>query len=214
MRRILVAEDDLALRELYRIWLEHDGCDVVACADGREALDALERGLVLDAAVLDVDLPFVDGLSVCSYLHGRDASIPIVIVSGIDDVNPPRSRAGATDVLAKPCAREALLGALAGACTGAAPTRRSGLRQATAGIRQDHALWSVGAPSPRRPEVVSTLGKRGGDLQVSLKKLCRGELERDPGDRCGRCATASAERRRIAADTDYLVAAQRRRRSS
>ena len=114
MRRILVAEDDLALRELYRIWLEHDGCDVVACADGREALDTLERGLVLDAAVLDVDMPYVDGLSVCSYLHGRDASIPIVIVSGIDEMRPAALAAGATDVLVKPCAREELLGALAG----------------------------------------------------------------------------------------------------
>jgi CheY-like chemotaxis protein len=114
MRRILVAEDDLALRELYRIGFEHDGCDVVACADGREALDALERGLVLDAAVLDVDMPYVDGLSVCSYLHGRDASIPIVIVSGIDDMRVAALAAGATDVLAKPCTREELLGALTG----------------------------------------------------------------------------------------------------
>ncbi len=109
MRRILVAEDDLALRDLYRIWLEHDGCEVVACADGREALDALERGLVLDAAVLDVDMPYVDGLSVCSYLHARDASIPIVIVSGIAELRSAAFAAGATDVLAKACAREELL---------------------------------------------------------------------------------------------------------
>jgi CheY-like chemotaxis protein len=114
MRRILVAEDDSALRTLYGIWLEHDGCDVVACADGREALDALERGLVPDAAVLDVDMPYVDGLSVCSYLHGRDASIPIVIVSCLDEIRPAALAAGATNVLAKPCTREELLGALAG----------------------------------------------------------------------------------------------------
>lgn len=112
MRRILVAEDDLALRELYRIWLEHDGYDVVACADGREALDALERGLVLDAAVLDIDMPYVDGLSVCSYMHGRDASTTIVIVSGIDELRPAALAAGATAVLAKPCAHDELLGAL------------------------------------------------------------------------------------------------------
>ena len=121
MRRVLVAEDDRSLRELYRIWLEHDGCDVVVCADGRDALDALERGLVLDAAVLDVDLPYVDGLSVCSYLHARDASIPIVIVSGIDELQAAAHAAGATDVLAKPFAREELLGALA---AGSSPALR------------------------------------------------------------------------------------------
>ncbi len=115
MHRVLVAEDDTALRRLYGIWLVHDGYDVVSCADGREALDALERGLVVDAAVLDVDMPYVDGLSVCRYLHARDASIPIAMVSGIDHLGSAALAAGATALLTKPCAREDLLGALAGA---------------------------------------------------------------------------------------------------
>ena len=115
MHRILVAEDDPALRALYVIWLEHSGYDVVACADGREALAALERGYTPDAAVLDVDMPYVDGLSVCRYLHARDAGVPIVVVSGVDELRRAALAAGASDVLVKPCRREQLLAVLAGA---------------------------------------------------------------------------------------------------
>ena len=114
MNRILVAEDDAALRALYVVWLEHAGCDVVACANGREALAALEGGLAPDAAVLDVDMPFVDGLSVCRYLHARDAGVPIVVVSGVDELRRAALAAGASDVLVKPCLREELMAALAG----------------------------------------------------------------------------------------------------
>jgi CheY-like chemotaxis protein len=115
MSRILVAEDDFALRQLYRVWLEHAGYDVTEAADGREALAELQRGLAPDGAVLDVDMPFVDGLSVCRYLHARDASIPIVVVSGIEDLRPAALAAGAAVTLVKPCTHVGLLGALAGA---------------------------------------------------------------------------------------------------
>jgi CheY-like chemotaxis protein len=115
MNRMLLAEDDAALRTLYVIWLEHAGYEVVACADGREALAALEGGLAPCAAVLDVDMPYVDGLSVSRYLHARDENVPIVVVSGVDDIRGAALAAGASDVLVKPCGREQLLAALAGA---------------------------------------------------------------------------------------------------
>jgi len=114
MRRILVAEDDPALRFLYGIWIDAGGGEAVVAADGREAIGRLERGPLPDAAVLDVDMPFVDGLSVCRYLHARAPTIPIVVVSGIEDVRPAALAAGANAVLAKPCGRDDLLGALAG----------------------------------------------------------------------------------------------------
>jgi two-component system, OmpR family, response regulator MprA len=114
MQQVLLAEDDSALRLLYALWLQHAGCEVVACADGREALAALERGFAPDAAVLDVDMPYVDGLSVCRYLHARDPHASIVVVSGVDDARCAARAAGASDVLVKPCRRDELLAALAG----------------------------------------------------------------------------------------------------
>ena len=102
MARILVAEDSAALRLLYALWLEGDGHDVVAVTDGRAAIDSLERGRIPDAAVLDVEMPYVDGLSVCSYLRMRAPAIPIVIVSGVEGVRAAALAAGASTVLAKP----------------------------------------------------------------------------------------------------------------
>jgi CheY-like chemotaxis protein len=111
MARILVAEDDAALRRLYTIWLESAGHEVTEAADGREAIAHIERR-VPEAAVLDIEMPFVDGLSVARYLHARDARASIVIVSGVDGVRAEALSAGAAEVLAKPCDRAALRAAL------------------------------------------------------------------------------------------------------
>ena len=113
MRRILVAEDDTALRVLYRLWLEHAGYVVLDVPDGGAAVEVLERGPLPDAAVLDVDMPRVDGLAVSRYLHARAPMIPIVIATGMDNIAADAHAAGATVVLAKPFAGEELLMALA-----------------------------------------------------------------------------------------------------
>jgi two-component system, OmpR family, response regulator MprA len=112
MHKVLVAEDDPAIRLLYRLWLESDGYDVRIASDGREAIMLLELERLPDAAVLDVDMPYVDGLSVCRYLRMRGVDLPIVVVSGLEDVADTARLAGATRVLAKPCDRDELLGAL------------------------------------------------------------------------------------------------------
>jgi CheY-like chemotaxis protein len=103
MDRILVAEDNASLRLLYAIWLESGGFDVTVVADGRAALQALERRPLPDVALLDIEMPFVDGLSVCRYLHALDPSVRIVVVTGVEDARADALAAGASDVLRKPC---------------------------------------------------------------------------------------------------------------
>jgi CheY-like chemotaxis protein len=112
MDRILVAEDDAALRLLYTIWLESAGFDVTPVADGRAALEALERRPLPDAALLDVEMPFVDGLSVCRYLHALDPSVRIVVVTGMEDARRVALTAGAADVIRKPCDRGQIVAAV------------------------------------------------------------------------------------------------------
>lgn len=112
MDRILVAEDDAALRLLYSIWLESNGFDVTAVADGRAALEALERRPLPDAALLDIEMPFVDGLSVCRYLHALDPSVRIVVVTGVEDARADAFAAGASDVLTKPCDPAQIVGSV------------------------------------------------------------------------------------------------------
>jgi CheY-like chemotaxis protein len=112
MDRILVAEDDAALRLLYMIWLESAGFDVTQVADGRAAIEALERRPLPDAALLDVEMPFVDGLSVCRYLHALDPSIRVVVATGVEDARADALAAGAADVLRKPCDRGQIVAAV------------------------------------------------------------------------------------------------------
>ena len=113
MRRILVAEDDPALRALYRLWLEHAGYVVVDVPDGGAALDLLEQGPLPDAAVLDVDMPRVDGIAVCRYLHARAPGIPVVMATGMDGMAGEALAAGTASLLPKPFDGDELLTALA-----------------------------------------------------------------------------------------------------
>jgi two-component system, OmpR family, response regulator MprA len=128
MRSVLVAEDNPALRGLYRLWLEGEGFLVTEAADGREAIRLLEAGPLPDAAVLDVDMPYVDGVSLCRYLRLRSRTMRIVIVSGVRPVAPE-----ANAILAKPCSHEQLLAALVpgwkreGAAGRARARRRAGV---------------------------------------------------------------------------------------
>ena len=66
--RILLAEDDLALRKMLRLNFEKEGWFVLEAPNGEEAL-RLARQNRLDAAVLDVMMPKLDGLAVCRSLR-------------------------------------------------------------------------------------------------------------------------------------------------
>ncbi len=68
MTRILVVDDETALVDLVRSYLEHEQYEVLTAVDGRTALD-LARTAQLDLVVLDVMLPVLDGIEVCRQLR-------------------------------------------------------------------------------------------------------------------------------------------------
>ena len=68
MTRILVVDDEAALVELVRSYLERAQYEVLTAADGRAALD-LARTAQPDLVVLDVMLPILDGIEVCRQLR-------------------------------------------------------------------------------------------------------------------------------------------------
>jgi two-component system response regulator MprA len=107
--RVLLAEDEPALRLLYELWLKSDGFDVIAAADGREALAQVDDRGAPDVAVLDVLMPHVDGLEVCRRLRRLDDSMPIVLQTALDDIEIAAANAGATEVIPKPAGRAELL---------------------------------------------------------------------------------------------------------
>jgi two-component system response regulator MprA len=125
--RILVVDDERAVRDSLRRALELEGYDVELAADGAEALHRLEANGQPDAVVLDVLMPGVDGLEVCRRLRGKGNGVPVLMLTARAEVENRVAGldAGADDYLAKPFALEELLARL-----------RALLRRATAGAEE------------------------------------------------------------------------------
>ena len=111
--RILVVDDDRAVRESLRRSLSFNGYSVNLAEDGVEALEAITNERP-DAVVLDVMMPRLDGLEVCRQLRSTGDDLPILVLTARDSVSERVSGldAGADDYLPKPFALEELLARL------------------------------------------------------------------------------------------------------
>jgi two-component system, OmpR family, response regulator MprA len=107
---ILVVDDDFAVREALDRALRANGFDVQLAGDGREAFDVLDAAPV-DAVVLDVLMPGLDGLAVCRTLRRSGNRVPILMLTAREAVADRVAglEAGADDYLVKPFALEELL---------------------------------------------------------------------------------------------------------
>ncbi|GAB3870622.1 response regulator transcription factor [Kibdelosporangium lantanae] len=112
--RILVVDDDRAVRESLRRSLQFNGYQVEVASDGQQALDAIGSGSRPDAMVLDVMMPRLDGLQVCRQLRSSGDDLPILVLTARDLVSDRVAGldAGADDYLPKPFALEELLARL------------------------------------------------------------------------------------------------------
>jgi two-component system response regulator MprA len=108
--RILVVDDDRAVRDSLRRSLAFNGYQVELANDGQAALDAVLAQRP-DAMVLDVMMPRLDGLEVCRRLRGGGDDLPILVLTARDAVSDRVAGldAGADDYLPKPFALEELL---------------------------------------------------------------------------------------------------------
>jgi two-component system, OmpR family, response regulator MprA len=109
--RILVVDDERAVRESLRRALELEGYEVELAADGREALDRLALEPEPDALLLDVLMPEVDGLEVCTTLRRGGSRLPVLMLTARAEVENRVEGldAGADDYVTKPFALEELL---------------------------------------------------------------------------------------------------------
>ena len=78
--KVLIAEDDRAVRESLARAMRLEGYEVVAANDGAAALESV-RADSPDIAVLDVSLPAVDGLTVCRVLRSEGNTLPILMLT-------------------------------------------------------------------------------------------------------------------------------------
>jgi two-component system, OmpR family, response regulator MprA len=109
--RILVVDDERAVRESLRRALELEGYETELAGDGRDALERLQAGAEPDAVILDVLMPGLDGLEVCRRLRGTGSRLPVLMLTARDEVENRVAGldAGADDYVTKPFALEELL---------------------------------------------------------------------------------------------------------
>ena len=111
--KILVVDDERAVRESLRRALELEGYQIELAADGQEALQLLESTSEdqPDAVILDVLMPSVDGLEVCRRLRRSGNRVPVLMLTARDEIENRVAGldAGADDYVTKPFALEELV---------------------------------------------------------------------------------------------------------
>jgi two-component system response regulator MtrA len=100
--RILVVDDDIALAEMIGIVLEGEGFETAFCADGSEALEAF-RASKPDLVLLDLMLPGLDGIEVCSQIRAESGTPIIMLTAKSDTTDVVKGlESGADDYMVKP----------------------------------------------------------------------------------------------------------------
>jgi two-component system, NtrC family, nitrogen regulation response regulator NtrX len=108
--RILVIDDEAAIRDSLRMTLEYEGYEFVGAATGQEGLALAERESP-DLVLLDVKMPGMDGLEVLDRLRGMNDGVPVVVISGHGTISTAveATKKGAFDFIEKPFASDRVL---------------------------------------------------------------------------------------------------------
>ena len=104
MKRVLVVEDEASIREMVALNLKMAGWEVVEASSAERALELMHHGEICDAALLDIMLPGMDGLSLCETIRRENNEIGIIIVSakGQESDKIRGLSIGADDYITKP----------------------------------------------------------------------------------------------------------------
>src|SRR3954449_12431593 len=110
--RILVVDDETAIREAIRMTLEYEGYRIDEARSGQDGIDKATRTAApYDAILLDIKMPVLDGIEVLENLKEQHVPSPVIMVSGHGDVHTAVecTKRGAYDFLEKPLNRDKLL---------------------------------------------------------------------------------------------------------
>src|SRR5436189_5435170 len=108
--RVLVIDDEAAIRDSLRMTLEYEGYEFVGAATGQEGLALAERESP-DLVLLDVKMPGMDGLEVLDRQRGMNDGVPVVVISGHGTISTAveATKKGAFDFIEKPFASDRVL---------------------------------------------------------------------------------------------------------
>jgi two-component system NtrC family response regulator len=123
--RLLLVEDDVAMRDLLQEDLEQAGYSIVTAADGRQALDyILSKEEVIDLLITDVKMPGLKGDELLAVARVNRAETPVIIITAFGSAREAAElmRRGAFKYLTKPFDSRTLLAVVAQALAGRSPT--------------------------------------------------------------------------------------------
>jgi putative two-component system response regulator len=102
-KKILVVDDEKAIRESISDYLEDNGCSTSVAANGLEALEIFKTDLP-NAVIVDLNMPGMNGFEVIDHLKKKNPEIPIIVLSGVGIIDQAVEaiRMGAWDFLPKP----------------------------------------------------------------------------------------------------------------
>jgi two-component system, NtrC family, nitrogen regulation response regulator NtrX len=105
--RILVIDDEAAIRDSMKMILEYEGYEFVGAANGQEGLTLVEKASP-DMVFLDIKMPGMDGMEVLGRIKSTNETLPVVIVSGhaTIDTAVEATKKGAFDFIEKPLSRD------------------------------------------------------------------------------------------------------------
>jgi two-component system nitrogen regulation response regulator NtrX len=108
--RVLVIDDESAIRDSLRMTLEYEGYEFIGAATGQEGLVLAERESP-DLVLLDVKMPGMDGLEVLDRLRSMNEALPVLVISGHGTISTAveATKKGAFDFIEKPFASERVL---------------------------------------------------------------------------------------------------------
>ena len=132
MKRILICEDEAAIRSFVVINLRHAGFEVYEAVSGVQALDIFSRELDIDVVLLDVMLPGIDGFEVCRRLRLQDRRVGIIMLPALPRASERINglTLGADDYVSKPFSSAELMARIEALC------RRIALGSVSDGYRE------------------------------------------------------------------------------
>ena len=115
MAKILVIDDDGAMRTVLGLMLKRAGHDATLYANGRLAMTSIDQGQAFDLVVTDILMPEMDGIEVITALRSRGSAPLILAISGADsppsvDLLKAATNLGAQGALQKPFTDEVFIG--------------------------------------------------------------------------------------------------------
>jgi two-component system NtrC family response regulator len=107
---ILVVDDDVSLANTLKDFLQEQGYSAVSAFSGDEALAAQRDNVDICVALVDLMMPFMDGLTLMEQLHKQDPELAVVIMTGFGTIETAveAMKRGAEDYITKPFEREAV----------------------------------------------------------------------------------------------------------